>query len=164
MIRTHYTSLYFFRTDSSSCSDDTNQKRKGRLSSRMLIPGNTWQAVWNAAKPVPARRQVFFSTSFCWNSYCWFVSLIDLNFDILSSYFRHAIVVFLQRRLFDDTREAEKVLHFLETRNIGQIVQLTIVPLFHASILRVKVWILIENCVMCVRLTSFFRYYVWKLK
>lgn len=44
-----------------------------------------------------------------------------------------------QRRLFDDTREAEKVLHFFETRNIGQIVQLTIVPLFHSSILRVKV-------------------------
>lgn len=24
----------------------------------MLIPGNTWQTVWIAAKPVPARRQV----------------------------------------------------------------------------------------------------------
>lgn len=44
----------------------------------------------------------------------------------------------MQRRLFDDTREAEKVLHFLETRNIGQIVQLTITSLFHAAILRVR--------------------------
>ncbi|XP_031617314.1 rab3 GTPase-activating protein catalytic subunit [Contarinia nasturtii] len=78
--------------------DDSNSSQ-GRLSSRMLIPGNTWQNVWNTAKPVPARRQ---------------------------------------RRLFDDTREAEKALHFLETRNIGQIVQLCIVPLFHASILRVR--------------------------
>lgn len=43
-----------------------------------------------------------------------------------------------QRRLFDDTREAEKVLHFLETRNVGQIVQLTIVPLFHSAITRIK--------------------------
>lgn len=48
-----------FHTDSTS-SEDTNQPRKGRLSSRMLIPGNTWQTVWNSAKPVPARRQVIF--------------------------------------------------------------------------------------------------------
>ena len=48
-----------FHTDSNS-SEDTNQPRKGRLSSRMLIPGNTWQNVWNTAKPVPARRQVVF--------------------------------------------------------------------------------------------------------
>lgn len=48
----------YFRIDSSS-SDGTNQPRKGRLSSRMLIPGNTWQTVWSTAKPVPARRQVF---------------------------------------------------------------------------------------------------------
>lgn len=32
---------------------------KGALSPRMLIPGNTWQVVWEAAQPVPARRQVF---------------------------------------------------------------------------------------------------------
>lgn len=42
-----------------SSSEGTNQPVKGRLSSRMLIPGNTWQTVWIAAKPVPARRQVF---------------------------------------------------------------------------------------------------------
>jgi len=33
--------------------------KKGQLSTRMLIPGNTWQVVWETAKPVPARRQVF---------------------------------------------------------------------------------------------------------
>uniref|UniRef100_A0A182W9Y2 Rab3 GTPase-activating protein catalytic subunit n=1 Tax=Anopheles minimus TaxID=112268 RepID=A0A182W9Y2_9DIPT len=43
--------------------------RKGHLSARMLIPGNTWQTVWEGARPIPARRQ---------------------------------------KRLFDDTREAEK--------------------------------------------------------
>lgn len=30
-------------------------------------------------------------------------------------------------------------MHFLETRNVGQIVQLTIVSLFHAAVIRVKV-------------------------
>ncbi|XP_053694027.1 rab3 GTPase-activating protein catalytic subunit isoform X2 [Sabethes cyaneus] len=69
--------------------------RKGHLSSRMLIPGNTWQTVWENARPVPARRQ---------------------------------------RRLFDDAKEAEKVLHYFETRSIGQIAQLTMASLFHTSI------------------------------
>lgn len=31
--------------------------RKGHLSDRMMIPGNTWQTVWKSAKPVPAVRQ-----------------------------------------------------------------------------------------------------------
>uniref|UniRef100_A0A182KGJ8 Rab3 GTPase-activating protein catalytic subunit n=1 Tax=Anopheles christyi TaxID=43041 RepID=A0A182KGJ8_9DIPT len=70
--------------------------RKGHLSARMLIPGNTWQTVWEGARPIPARRQ---------------------------------------KRLFDDTREAEKVLHFLESRTIGQIAQLTMATLFHAGVL-----------------------------
>lgn len=44
-------------------SQDTNQNnsmksKKGHLSSRMLIPGNTWQTVWESAKPLSARRQV----------------------------------------------------------------------------------------------------------
>ncbi|XP_058451012.1 rab3 GTPase-activating protein catalytic subunit isoform X2 [Malaya genurostris] len=69
--------------------------RKGHLSSRMMIPGNTWQTVWENARPVPARRQ---------------------------------------RRLFDDAKEAEKVLHYFESRTIGQIAQLTMAPLFHSSI------------------------------
>ncbi|KAG8231944.1 hypothetical protein J437_LFUL011413 [Ladona fulva] len=32
-------------------------QKKGHLSERMLLPGNKWQEVWKAAKPVPARRQ-----------------------------------------------------------------------------------------------------------
>lgn len=44
-------------------SEDTHQPKKGRLSSRMLLPGNTWQTVWEASKPVPARRQVKFHDS-----------------------------------------------------------------------------------------------------
>lgn len=81
---------------------------KGRLSSRMLIPGNTWQLVWETAKPVPARRQ---------------------------------------KRLFDDTKEAEKVMHFFESRNIGQIVKLTLAALFHTAILTVKVPLLIIDVI-----------------
>ncbi|XP_055612781.1 rab3 GTPase-activating protein catalytic subunit [Uranotaenia lowii] len=80
--------------------ENTDEKdpfgRKGRLSSRMLIPGNTWQSVWQSAKPVPARRQ---------------------------------------KRLFDDAKEAEKVLHYLESRTIGQISQITMASLFHTAIL-----------------------------
>ncbi|XP_063701682.1 rab3 GTPase-activating protein catalytic subunit [Culicoides brevitarsis] len=79
-------------------SDELEQDtfgRKGTLSSRMLIPGNMWQATWEQAKPVPARRQ---------------------------------------RRLFDDTKESEKVLHFFEMMSIGSLVQLTTAPLFHAVI------------------------------
>lgn len=69
--------------------------RKGHLSSRMMIPGNTWQTVWGDARPVPARRQ---------------------------------------RRLFDDAKEAEKVLHYLDSRSLGQIAQLTMSALFHTAI------------------------------
>lgn len=87
-IQIYTQTLHLFRADSGSCSDDTNQMRKGRLSSRMLIPGNTWQAVWNAAKPVPARRQVFFFL-------CWFLPLLDLNFHVFSSRFEHAIFFLL---------------------------------------------------------------------
>lgn len=73
--------------------------RKGQLSDRMMIPGNTWQTVWTSAKPVPARRQ---------------------------------------KRLFDDTKEAEKVLHFFESQTLGSIGQLTVAPLFHASLIKLK--------------------------
>lgn len=74
---------------------------KGHLSTRMLIPGNTWQMVWKTAKPVPARRQ---------------------------------------KRLFDDAKEAEKVLHFLESRNIGQIAEITMASLFHSAIIQLQVF------------------------
>ncbi|XP_055371796.1 rab3 GTPase-activating protein catalytic subunit [Condylostylus longicornis] len=43
-----------------------------------------------------------------------------------------------QKRLFDDTKEAEKVLHFLETRTIGQICELTISTLFHSAIIKLQ--------------------------
>ncbi|XP_052864376.1 rab3 GTPase-activating protein catalytic subunit [Anopheles cruzii] len=69
--------------------------RRGHLSARMQIPGNTWRTVWDSARPVPARRQ---------------------------------------KRLFDDTKEAEKVLHFLESRAIGQIAELTVATLFHVAL------------------------------
>lgn len=89
---------------------DENGEEKGRLSQRMLIPGNTWQIVWGQAKPVSAKRQ---------------------------------------RRLFDDTKEAEKVLHFFETRTVGQICELTISSLFHAAILKIKDELISTNFFEC---------------
>lgn len=46
-----------------------------------------------------------------------------------------------QRRLFDDTREAEKILQFLDYRTISQICELIIPALSHAAIYR-----LVEEC------------------
>lgn len=43
-----------------------------------------------------------------------------------------------QKRLFDDTKEAEKVLHFFESQTLGSIGQLTIAPLFHSAFLRLR--------------------------
>lgn len=63
----------------------------------MQIKGNMWLDVWEAAKPVPARRQ---------------------------------------KRLFDDTREAEKVLHFLESKKPSAFAELLLPPLTHAAICR----------------------------
>lgn len=86
--------------DGITASADTDPSRtRGALSSRMLIPGNTWQLVWEAAKPVPARRQ---------------------------------------KRLFDDTKEAEKILHFFESQTIGQIVRLTLAALVHTAIVAMR--------------------------
>ena len=39
-----------------------------------------------------------------------------------------------QKRLFDDTREAEKALHFLSTKRTGQIAQLLLPVLTHAAL------------------------------
>ena len=39
-----------------------------------------------------------------------------------------------QRRLFDDTREAEKVLHYLGSRRLGQVGQLLLPVLAHAAL------------------------------
>lgn len=41
-----------------------------------------------------------------------------------------------QKRLFDDTKEAEKVLHFLESQTLGTIGQMAIAPLFHSSLIK----------------------------
>ncbi|KAJ8921070.1 hypothetical protein NQ315_015866 [Exocentrus adspersus] len=46
-----------------------------------------------------------------------------------------------QRRLFDDTREAEKILQFLEYRSVAQVCELIIPTLSHAAIYR-----LMEEC------------------
>ncbi|GJQ84641.1 hypothetical protein Trydic_g12670 [Trypoxylus dichotomus] len=46
-----------------------------------------------------------------------------------------------QKRLFDDTREAEKVLHFLDSRNLAQIAELILPVLCHAAVRR-----LAEEC------------------
>lgn len=46
-----------------------------------------------------------------------------------------------QKRLFDDTREAEKVLHYLDSRNLSQICEVMIPVLCHAAIY--KLW---EEC------------------
>lgn len=79
--------------------DEVNEygQKKGTLSARMQIKGNMWLDVWEAAKPVPARRQ---------------------------------------KRLFDDTREAEKVLHFLESKKPSAFAELLLPPLTHAAICR----------------------------
>nr|CAD7259140.1 unnamed protein product [Timema shepardi] len=67
------------------------------LSARMMIKDNMWVEVWNAAKPVPSRRQ---------------------------------------KRLFDDTREAEKVMHFLDSRKLSGVAELLLPTLIHAAICR----------------------------
>lgn len=43
-----------------------------------------------------------------------------------------------QKRLFDDTKEAEKVLHFLESQTLGSIGQLTVAPLFHSLLIKLQ--------------------------
>ncbi|KAJ8960954.1 hypothetical protein NQ318_020255 [Aromia moschata] len=46
-----------------------------------------------------------------------------------------------QKRLFDDTREAEKVLHYLDFRTVSQICELIVPVLCHAAIYR-----LVDEC------------------
>lgn len=81
------------------CDERDPFGRKGHLSERMNIPGNTWQTVWLSSKAVPARRQ---------------------------------------KRLFDDTKEAEKVLHFFESQTLGNIGQMTVNPLFHSALVKLQ--------------------------
>lgn len=69
----------------------------GRLSGRMQAPGNLWQEMWRAAKPIVAWRQ---------------------------------------KRLFDDTKEAEKILHSFSALRPAQIATLLLPAVMHASIHR----------------------------
>ena len=39
-----------------------------------------------------------------------------------------------QKRLFDDTREAEKAIHYLTTNKLGQVAQLLLPVLTHAAL------------------------------
>lgn len=72
-------------------------KRTGRLSGRMQAPGNLWQEMWRAAKPIVAWRQ---------------------------------------KRLFDDTKEAEKILHTFSALRPAHIAELLLPPVFHAAVHR----------------------------
>jgi len=54
-----------------------------------------------------------------------------------------AVPISRQKRLFDDTNEALKVLHYLETRKMHEIYNLTIVPLLHSAILKLIVSIIL---------------------
>lgn len=55
-----------------------------------------------------------------------------------------------QKRLFDDTKEAQKVLHYLEAQSLGNIGQLTMSSLFHSALDKLAkeaeyVWIFIPK-------------------
>lgn len=63
----------------------------------MHAPGNLWQEMWRAAKPVPAWRQ---------------------------------------KRLFDDTKEAEKILHAFSAYRPAQVATLLLPVIFHAAVCR----------------------------
>lgn len=43
-----------------------------------------------------------------------------------------------QKRLFDDTKEAEKILHFFESQSIGAIVRLTLASLLHSALVAMR--------------------------
>ncbi|XP_028991028.1 rab3 GTPase-activating protein catalytic subunit isoform X2 [Betta splendens] len=72
---------------------------EGKLSTRMMIPGNMWVETWQTARVVPARRQ---------------------------------------KRLFDDTKEAEKVLHYLAVQKPADVTRHLLPCIFHSAILKLK--------------------------
>uniref|UniRef100_A0A2R5LMV7 Rab3 GTPase-activating protein catalytic subunit n=1 Tax=Ornithodoros turicata TaxID=34597 RepID=A0A2R5LMV7_9ACAR len=72
--------------------------QEGHLSPRMQLPGNTWQEVWDTARPVPAHRQ---------------------------------------KRLFDDTKEAEKVLHYLLSMGPASIASQLMPVLVHCALAQI---------------------------
>lgn len=55
----------------------------------------------------------------------------------------------MQKRLFDDTKEAEKILHFFESQTIGSIVKLTMVGLVHSAIDAIQVRDLFKKTLLC---------------
>ncbi|XP_055921791.1 rab3 GTPase-activating protein catalytic subunit [Eupeodes corollae] len=55
------------------------------------------------------------------------------------------IPAYRQKRLFDDTNEALKVLHYLETRTIGELYELTVVALLHSAVLKLKDIVMYSN-------------------
>ncbi|XP_073988534.1 RAB3 GTPase activating protein subunit 1 isoform X3 [Rhodnius prolixus] len=78
--------------------DEFGQK-KGKLSARMLLPGNTWLEVWSSARGIPARKQ---------------------------------------KRLFDETTEGEKALHFIESQDPAGAAKLLLPVLIHAGLKRLS--------------------------
>ncbi|XP_040922948.1 rab3 GTPase-activating protein catalytic subunit isoform X3 [Toxotes jaculatrix] len=76
-----------------------NKVVKGKLSARMMIPGNMWVEAWETARVIPARRQ---------------------------------------KRLFDDTKEAEKVLHYLAVQKPADLARHLLPCIVHAAILKLK--------------------------
>uniref|UniRef100_A0A7N6B893 Rab3 GTPase-activating protein catalytic subunit n=1 Tax=Anabas testudineus TaxID=64144 RepID=A0A7N6B893_ANATE len=76
-----------------------NTVLKGKLSARMMIPGNMWVEAWQTARVTPARRQ---------------------------------------RRLFDDTKEAEKVLHYLTMQKPADLTCHLLPCIIHSTILKLK--------------------------
>ncbi|XP_026463129.1 rab3 GTPase-activating protein catalytic subunit [Ctenocephalides felis] len=74
--------------------------RKGELSPRMKIPGNTWLTAWQSCRPICARKQ---------------------------------------KRLFDDRKEAEKILHRLEILTLAEFVEMLLSVLMHAAADRLHV-------------------------
>ncbi|KAK2910702.1 hypothetical protein Q8A73_008417 [Channa argus] len=76
-----------------------NTTVKGKLSARMMIPGNMWVEAWETARVKPARRQ---------------------------------------KRLFDDTKEAEKVLHYLAVQKPADLTRHLLPCILHAALLKLK--------------------------
>ncbi|CAG0880210.1 unnamed protein product [Darwinula stevensoni] len=78
--------------------NEPESSTKGHLSARMEAAGNTWQEMWDSAKPVPARRQ---------------------------------------KRLFDETKEAERVFQYLESLSLGKAVFMLLPCFLHAAVNRI---------------------------
>ena len=89
--------IYIYIYIKKSLIDSKCERVTGGLSQRMQAPGNLWQEMWQACKPVPAMRQ---------------------------------------KRLFDDTKEAEKILHTFSAMKPSDISSLLLPCVLHAAIYR----------------------------